>query len=246
MTLTDDFLPYNPQSPDTTPYIESSRNILIEPKQNPSTFSTWQNPDHLTQVLNNSKGKIIIWDFDGVISDTEPTQWASYRMLLQQLGVTSPAPFPKILIGRPEFEIWEKLFDMGVPAQNINTLVEKRSKIYLEIAKASLSPSWLVKELMPIFSETAKKQYVISNGNRTTNIALLTHWDMLHFVDVVDKGTATKDELFIYHAQEQPTVIIEDTAIHARVAKENGAFVIGVLHSLSITKDIPADIIVHI
>lgn len=239
---------YNPNHPDALAYTGIGGAALIEQAKivprNPA--STWDSPEQRETVLKHAEGKTIAWDFDGVVADTEPTQWDSFRALLTEYNFVPPTLFHETLMGLAEPLIWENLFNMGAPRHDIATLMAERSEIYLMKAKQKIQPSWLVTELMPLFAETATKQYVVSNGNRVNNMALLTHWDMLKYVDVVDRGPATKAELVESYARATPSVFLEDNPTYARIAKNNGAFVVGVIHGLSLTQYIPSDVTVHI
>lgn len=52
---------------------------------------------------------LCLWDFDGVVADSEPRQAAAYRRVLAARGIKMPAHFFHELIGLTEPEIWDRL-----------------------------------------------------------------------------------------------------------------------------------------
>ena len=228
--------------PGAAAVVEQAKSSKPTPKA-----SAWLNPEDKGKVLEESLGKTIIWDFDGVVADTEPVQWDSFRLVLLEYGFVPKDNFHVELMGHTEPDIWELLFQQGAPRDDIKKLIDKRSELYIELAKRILPPSWLSHELMHLFADTAKVQYVISNGNPVNNSALLNHWKMDHLAEVVIRGEKTKAELFTQHATSTPSLILEDNEKYAQIAKQGGAYVVGVIHSLSPTQLLlPADVTVHI
>jgi beta-phosphoglucomutase-like phosphatase (HAD superfamily) len=210
-------------------------------------LAAWPDEVARAQILTAAKDNHVLWDFDGVIADTEPVQWQSFRTLLARYDFTPTYDFHRPLMGHTEHEIWEMLFAQGAPRQNIDELIATRSRIYIDMAKRELPLSWVAHELMPAFHGLARKQYVISNGNPVNNQALLDHWGYAKYVEVVPLTGRSKGEHFIQHATDHPVpVVFEDSAKYAQIAKDSGAYVVGVMHGHSLVDELPAHVTLKI
>jgi beta-phosphoglucomutase-like phosphatase (HAD superfamily) len=67
-------------------------------------------PDALTAFLRDrGPFEVCLWDFDGVICDSEPFQAAAYREVLVRRGIRPAAGFFEGFVGRTKLEIWDEL-----------------------------------------------------------------------------------------------------------------------------------------
>ncbi|MCC3332034.1 HAD family hydrolase [Nocardia abscessus] len=76
----------------------------------------------------------VIWDFDGVIANTEPVQEQAFTETLRRMNIAPPKDYFTDLIGMPEPDIWQDLvskYEIALPAA---TLIDERSRYYLRRA----------------------------------------------------------------------------------------------------------------
>ena len=91
--------------------------------------------------------KGIVFDFDGVIAETEPLQLASYNRLLEKYDVrrVDEPSFSRNLVGLPTREIMAKLFsgnDLSISTENLISEKESEYNAMVEehVSRGSLKP----------------------------------------------------------------------------------------------------------
>jgi phosphoglycolate phosphatase-like HAD superfamily hydrolase len=179
---------------------------------------------------------LVIWDFDGVIADSEPLHVESYKALLREMGNDLPERmhFGRY-IGHPEGEIWEMMrVDGYVFTLPLSELIRRRESFFLDGAMHRLSPTWVVREVGSLVEPVCERQVVVSNGQPTVIAALLAHWNLdfleqLHPQDLPGK----KHEMLTNLWGSANTVTIEDSAAYLDAAGRAGSGRIVIRHSLN-------------
>jgi phosphoglycolate phosphatase-like HAD superfamily hydrolase len=193
-----------------------------------------------TQILRLIAGSlVIIWDFDGVLANTRKVQEDSYRRVLDENGLALPAGTLDSRYGLSEREVWQFLamsFGVSLP---VETLMRRRSEIYLSIAVRELAPSYFVRPLLEVTREQGIPNLVVSAGSYVNVSTLLTEWDLASsFREIYCSGSPqewsrrTKDDRIAHVVSTYglPGVMIEDDAKYLRLARERGLRTIGVAH----------------
>jgi len=197
-------------------------------------------------LISAGRGKSIIWDFDGVVADTEPLHDASYRVLGQRRKWTPSDDFFLSMVGQTEPIIWARLFASGLPvhserASDVRDLIAARREVFLELAEQSLQPSWLCTALMPALHGVATTQVIVSNGDPTTIERLLRLWSMDQFVEVLRRASGTDKRLLLDERLSDRCVLLEDDARWLALGTAAGAVTVAVQHDYNRTADVHGD-----
>jgi phosphoglycolate phosphatase-like HAD superfamily hydrolase len=204
----------------------------------------------LGPVLAGIGGALLIWDFDGVIADSEPLHAASYRHVLQARGYQPPTGFFDDLIGRTESEIWDVLAGRGAPVRprSINALMDERQGWFLARAFEELRPTWIAQALVPAAARLARRQVVVSNGEPSTVTVLLQHWG-LDELELIPHPSAGRDKASILRelcAALPPVLVIEDNPAYLRLCRSLGAFTVGVRHGFNRGAQLDPDVLLEL
>lgn len=199
------------------------------------------------ETVRRLVGATVIWDFDGVIADSEPVQAESYRRLLRNMGNSVEPGFFVPYIGHPEPTIWEMMRADGFRlAGDPDDLRDERHDIFVELARARLKPSWLVRDLAATAEDLKARQVIVSNGNPEAIRAFLGHWDLTGILDLLPVHLAGGKAAVLRSLWAGgPTVTIEDNVHFTQAAREAGSWTVFVHHSMN-TKDQYGDVEVWI
>jgi beta-phosphoglucomutase-like phosphatase (HAD superfamily) len=187
----------------------------------------------------------VVWDFDGVIADTEPLHAESYRAMLEDRGFAVAPDFFEELVGHTEAWIWDRLTALN-PSLGESTkalLVEERRVRFLEAALAELSPSWVAAVLVPAFAGMAAGQTVVSNGNPDVIGTLLEAWGLGDRLAVARRAEGEDKRSLLVARCASPALVLEDSAEFLGVARSLGAATVGVVHEYNRGRGIEADLL---
>jgi beta-phosphoglucomutase-like phosphatase (HAD superfamily) len=194
---------------------------------------------------------VVLWDFDGVIADTEPLHEESYREVLMELGFGEHRNVLSGLIGKTESEIWDLIALRGFEFQKPKSeLASHRKRIFLRLALESLSPSWLALDLLPTLGSIVDGQFLLSNGDPETIDILLREWQLDKYLErpashgsdeVQPKADRLRSLL-----KGRRSVVFEDNGSYLAKARGLGAFCVAVHHSLSPSQGITGNVEVSI
>ena len=170
------------------------------------------------RILDESVGAVVVWDFDGVIADTEPLHEESYRLMLKRVGYKPTRDFYPPYTGKTDEFMWHAFKDLGVKLDNdVQGFAKEKSDTLKQVIKdkVSLKPTWLVKDLYLPLSDIAKRQVILSNGDIEIIISLLKRWGLITYLEVIQKPNENrKKELLLDFLSEGKTVIFEDNGKH--------------------------------
>lgn len=201
-------------------------------------------PDTRARILDAARGATVIWDFDGVIADTEPLHADAYRLMLSERGHTPHPAFFDALIGHSEPECWAKLRESGSPiGTDVAQLTAERRELFLTHAPARLRPSWLCDAIIGPVGEVAARQLIVSAGDPDTITALLGTWAMGERLEYrPHTGGLRKADTLAALWAGGPTVTIEDNERYLAAAAGAGSFTVAVHHSMSPARMPDADV----
>jgi beta-phosphoglucomutase-like phosphatase (HAD superfamily) len=182
---------------------------------------------------------VAVWDFDGVIGDTEPAQAQVYRDMLSERGVLVEDDFFRDLAGRSEPEIWAALQDRyGIGGEVAGLRRERIARIAPLLAE-SVTPNWFVRPAILALREMNTRSIIISSGNEEVVDRYLERWGLRALFDGVSAISGDSDDrpkrerLRDALAGAGRTLVIEDSADYLRLASELGAVTLGVKHTLN-------------
>jgi len=203
----------------------------------------------LGAVLDAVCGALVVWDFDGVIADTEPLHAASYWHVLQTRGYRPSTGFFDDLIGRTEAEIWNILALQGAPVDTAATraLMAERQSWFLARALKDLRPTWVARALVPAAARTARGQVIVSNGEPSTLTVLLRHWG-LDRLQLLPRPSESRDKASVLEqlCADLPVLLIEDNPGYLRLGRSLGAFTVAVRHDFNRHAGLEADVLLDL
>ncbi|MBT2555280.1 hypothetical protein [Arthrobacter sp. ISL-5] len=208
---------------------------------------TSQDVSKLVETLSpRAAAANIIWDFDGVVTHSEPIHERSYVILANRRSYKLADAYFEPLVGHTEKWIWDRLIEDGFPADpsEIEALSTERSSVIASLAHESLDPSWLASALIPAFANVARSQTVVSNGDPELIASMLEQWNLSAHVTVGRRDPSTDKEALFRSTCKPPALVLEDSDTFLSLARELGAFTVGVRHSHNRRATLPADVLV--
>lgn len=215
------------------------------------------NSGALVHVLGAISGvRIALFDFDGVIANTEVHQFAAYRQLLASLGVVGMklkdfTPY----MGLSEPEIYAQMErDLNLEI-DIPSATEARRAMFLEqVREAGLQPYPMVVSLLSDLRARGVEVHILSSNVETTIDHLLETWGLRGSFDRIftvdgSEPSASKTDLLLrltdgWNATNQEVLLVEDSARMLTLARAQGMRTIAVRHELN--RDIRFDADVEI
>lgn len=194
--------------------------------------------EFLARIAPIAAGRSIVWDFDGVVADTEPMHEASFRVLCEQRGWTLENEYFRAMVGNTEAWAWERMFAdgfpvRGEPAEDLRELMAARREIFLEQAERSLPPSWISELLMPAFDGIVAEQAIVSNGDPSIIERLLRRWSLDSYVTVIRRVEGEDKRGLLEARLGGGSVLLEDDARWLAMGAAAGATTVAVRHGYS-------------
>ncbi|MDQ6942664.1 MAG: HAD family phosphatase [Candidatus Eremiobacteraeota bacterium] len=194
----------------------------------------------IKDIADGGKLRLVIWDFDGVIADSEPLHRETYRAMLVERGCHPPENFFGGLIGRNEGEIWERLISTYGLTEKAGALRAQRIARFQRGAENALKPIWFVHRLLAVFARKRVSQVIVSSGNVEVLQGFLTKWNLsVYFAHVygwlparplsAEKPNVLRSLL----RNDEPCLVFEDDPAYLRLAQSFGAKTVGIQHDLN-------------
>jgi len=212
------------------------------------------NSGELVHVVGAISGvRIALFDFDGVIANTEVHQFAAYRQLLASLGggmtLTDFTPY----MGLSEPEIYEQIerdLDLEI---DIPSATEARKAMFLEqVRQAGLQPYPMIVSLLSDLRARGVEVHILSSNVESTIDHLLETWGLRGYFDHIftvdgSEPRASKTDLLLRLADEwsvanQEVLLVEDSARMLTLARAQGMRTIAVRHELNRDIHFDADV----
>lgn len=192
-------------------------------------------PELRTALLREAQDAIVIWDFDGVIGDTEPFHERTYGMLLQAHGHETGPDWFTPFVGHQEKDTWRLFGEAGWPVLTATEeLIAERRETFLQLCLEELHPSWLVKELALTLTEVAREQWCVSAGDPHTVHTLLQAWDLADLIPPFPREVGEPKGAALTRLWAQgPSLVFEDNPGYLAAAHAAGASCVAVQHGLS-------------
>ena len=190
----------------------------------------------------------VVYDFDGVLADSEPLHLRSYRELIADMGGTLDEDRFRSLIGRKEREIWPAVIARPV---DLDQLVDRRAEVFLAAAETELELDARVAWMLRCgYAE----RVLLSSGNPRIVERMLEVWSIRELFSEVhalgDSPLTKAEELRRIADVRMRTgpwrgVVVEDSPALIEAGSALGLTTVGVVHSLNTRADVEhADFVV--
>lgn len=193
--------------------------------------------------------QVCLWDFDGVICDSEPLQAAAYREVLIRRGVRPLAGFFDGFVGMTEFEIWGQLARTYSVTASRGDLVRERRNVLRPRLIRDAPPNWFVRPALETLGSLGCRSVVMSSGDVTVIEPYLAAWSLTgEFGSISAAGKTSgpkRDRLIEIVASSTGRVLLfEDVAEYLALGSSLGAVVIAVSHGLNRYRRLGGDAVV--
>jgi beta-phosphoglucomutase-like phosphatase (HAD superfamily) len=184
----------------------------------------------------------VVFDFDGVLADSEPLHMRSYRQLLAAEGGQFDEDTFRSLIGRKEREIWPAL---AGPRGDVDSLVARRAQLMLDLTEREQLR--LDDRAARMLEWSSGERILLSSGSPLLVDGLLRRWGAdtrFGEMRVLGDSPATKpDELRRIVAERRSIpgwrgALVEDSPQMLVLGAEIGLVTVGVVHSLNSVDDV--------
>ncbi|MEF9908520.1 hypothetical protein [Streptomyces sp. P9-A2] len=203
----------------------------------------------LEDILNRHRQThAVVWDFDGVLSETEALHQESYTRVLAAHGMRTEGDWYTPLIGNTAQQNWRSLIAGGLDAtvDDIGRLESQREAVFQSLAASGLTLSRIGASLIPAFAQGGARQDVVSNGDLNLIRHAVQQWGVGGMVNVVSRAPGT-DKLALLEERAAPGVVtFDDTDRYVLAAARKGAYTVGVRHRHNAHASLPADVVLHI
>jgi HAD superfamily hydrolase (TIGR01509 family) len=202
--------------------------------------------------------KAVIFDLDGLMIDSEPIQSKAYEQILEQynkqpilnkLGVVHSVGIKE----RKNWEILKKKYDLE---EDTEILMEKRSKVYLDLLKRNIKPMKGLKEVITLLKKNNIKLAVASSSViKHIDVVLLgleikEQFDVIMSAQFVRKGKPFPD-IDLEAAKKlgvnpENCLVLEDAQSGVEAGKNAGMKVIAISNKFTKNHDLSkADLILN-
>jgi len=185
--------------------------------------------------INVNKIENVIFDFDGVIADTDSGRFNLLQDLLKEYNLSIEDKFkPNDLSGLTTRAFLKKAYPI-LTDNNIDLIIEKRHSIFLSDLNKYCKPFDGVVEFIKLLYSLNKKLYLASTNDFAIIDILLNHLEIkLYFPDVFGRettelpdGKKTYKKLIEYlNLDSEKSMVIEDSENGIKAAKHSKLFCI--------------------
>jgi HAD superfamily hydrolase (TIGR01509 family) len=212
----------------------------------------------LAIALNNEVAMIeaIIFDMDGVLSDTQPIHSRVESDLLRQYGIElSPEEITREFAGVTGEEMFPRIFSRsGKPVDDLGKVIERKWLMVEEASRGNVLPIPGALDLVAAFRERGLPLAVASASRHSyiemalRELGLSESFNAIVSSDDVAHGKPAPD-VFLLAAKRlgvapQSCLVIEDGVSGMRAAKSAGMYCIGLVSSDGDRADLPANLLV--
>lgn len=197
----------------------------------------------------------VIFDFDGVITDSEVLHLRAFNQVLAQYGVKiSTKHYYKEYLGFTDFDCFKTLIDRGVlqkPAEEIENLIKEKNQVFEKLAKTEGRIIEGVRDFLQMLRQN-NVPMAICSGALLVEIELIleeaqlrSFFEVIISAEFVKKGKPNPEGFLLTlrklnHNRQNPAlpnqcIVIEDSRWGLEAAKAAG------MHTLAVTNSYDAD-----
>lgn len=218
----------------------------------------------MVEFSGGFRAAAVIFDFDGVIVDTEPLHYAAFQRLLEPLGLGFPwQEYVDTYMGFDDRDAFLEAFKAGgtdLSASNLHDLIDRKAGIFQEIIRAGITAYPGVVELIRRIRDS-RTPLAISSGALRSDIdpiletlGIADCFDLIVTAEDVARSKPDPECYRLAHVRLNESLLldlpatqvlaIEDTPAGIASAKGAGLHVIAVTNSYPATHLAQADRIV--
>lgn len=200
---------------------------------------------------NGIQADAVIFDFDGVIVDTEPIHYAAFQRVLVPLGLQfSWDEYVETYIGFDDRDAFRHAFSsqgIELGQEKLHTLIEQKASFFTEVIRSGVTPYPGVLDLISHLHDNKAPLAICSGALRSDINPILSMLGISDYFDVIvtaEDVAASKPDPECYQLTFQrlqsihkhsftkdTTVVIEDTPAGIAAAKAAGLKVCAVTNS---------------
>jgi len=219
----------------------------------------------MVEFFGELKAEAVIFDFDGVIVDTEPLHYAAFQRLLEPLGLGfSWEAYVETYMGFDDRDAFIEAYQVHgarLSATELQELIDKKAQLFQEIIRDGISAYAGVVDLIRIIHSSQTPLAICSGALRSDIAPILETLDIADCFDVIvtaeDVAKSKPDpecyrvaharlnECRLLNLPPGQVLAIEDTPAGIAAAKGAGLRVIAVTNSYPATLLTQADLIVE-
>lgn len=194
--------------------------------------------------------ELALWDFDGVVVDSEPLHAETYRQILARLGCTPAHDFFEELAGRTEPAIWSELIERFQLTEAAADLREERLALVTE-RLAQVSPNWFVIPALERLESNRVASRIVSAGNASVIHRYIEAQGLVgRFQEVTsvaaDGSSLSKAERLAHLiGGARRVLLIEDSDRYLEIGHSHGAVTLAVRHSVNASRSLNANALLH-
>jgi beta-phosphoglucomutase-like phosphatase (HAD superfamily) len=208
-------------------------------------------PDAVAEFIRDrGPFEVCLWDFDGVICDSEPFQSAAYREILVRRGIRPFAGFFDGFVGRTELEIWDELIRAYAITSTPGDLIRERRDVLRPRLIRDARPNWFVRPALVTLATFGSRSVIVSSGDVGVIEPYLAAWSLASAFEPMShrRGTPSSKRARLIELVASSTgrvLLFEDVADYLTLGSRIGAVVIAVSHGLNRNTAVGGDAIVE-
>jgi len=140
--------------------------------------------------------RTVIFDFDGVITDSEILHFRAFNQVLGQYGIElTKQEYYKTYLGFNDADCYGKLIDQGLlkaGQDQISNLIEKKKHIYKELAKTEGKMIEGVRDFLTLLENNSIPMAICSGSLLTEVEMVLEDTGLRHLFEVIVSGEHVK------------------------------------------------------
>ena len=214
-------------------------------------------------LVQNWNTKAVIFDFDGVIINSEKLHFEACKKVLKSIGLgLKYAQYLAKYVGLSDAELFPKILqdnNKHCDAEELKRLIQGKIKAYLEIIKQTKTLPFVpgCEQYLKSLAKQGKKLAIFSGGTKQEVMAVLSRVDtelqkyfevIVTFEDVT-KGKPDPDGYLLaakrLNVEPEECLAIEDTAYGVQAAKAAGMRVVALLTTNTAQQLRAADLIIN-
>ncbi len=181
--------------------------------------------------------KCVLFDFDGVIADTEVSNFEYYGKALAQLGIRLTEEDIRAMTGTAGRAYEEKLLARAPRPVTHEELMKKRAETGNTYENGELSPAAGVKELITELRKRGIRTAIVSSTYTRLIVTALNRMGMTALFDLILCGDMYPTEkpdpecyrmgMRLLNVGPEECIIVEDSENGILAGKRSGAYVLG-------------------
>jgi len=208
-----------------------------------------------TNSTSKTMIKAVIFDMDGVISDTEIFHSTIERDMLKKFGIEmKPEEIADKYSGVPVKVFFKEILDANKVSYDIDKIVAEKQRLMIERSRGHIKSMPGAMELIKKVQQKGLKLALGTSSQRDlaklilAELKLKDTFDAIATIDDVKKGKPSPD-IFLFASEKlgvapEECIVIEDGRSGMLAAKRAGMKCIGLVEDRH-AKDYPADILVE-